>query len=221
LLAYLKEKTFDLGCCVGDIQHSSAAKMEPLLALARRLFDASRPRLGWYVVRGNNDNRRFMRRLGGTDVTVLNNRSVRLGHSAPPLYLVGVDDPHRQWHDVHAALKDVPPDAFKILLAHSPDVIHDAARHAVHLVLCGHTHGGQIRLPSVGAVVTQTRVSRNYSWGLSRKRGTLMFTTCGVGWTLIPLRLNCPAEVVSVTLRRGNAPHVDSLWRTFSRRGRG
>jgi len=211
LLAYLRERTFDLGCCAGDIQSSTAADMETYLALARGLFDASHPRFGWYVVRGNNDSRRFMRRLGRAGVTVLNNRSVRLGLSTPPVYLVGVDDPHHEWHDVDAALRDVPADAFKILLAHSPDVIGDAASHGVHLILCGHTHGGQIRLPSVGAVVTQTRVSRKYSWGLSRKRGTLMFTTSGVGWTFIPLRLNCPAEVVSITLRRGAAPHVDSL----------
>jgi predicted MPP superfamily phosphohydrolase len=210
LLAYLNEKAFDLGCCAGDIQHRSAPRMEISLKLARRLFDACRPRLGWYVVRGNNDHRRFLRRLAGPGVTVLDNRSVRLGHSTPPLCLAGVDDPHRGWHDVETAFRDVPRDAFRILLAHSPDVIHDAARFGAHLVLCGHTHGGQIRLPGVGALVTETRVSQKYCWGLSRKRGTLVFTTCGVGWTMIPLRLNCPAEVVSLPLRRGSGPHVDS-----------
>ena len=212
LLAYLKGQTFDLGCCAGDIQHRSDPKMDTSLALARGLFNATHPRFGWYVVRGNNDHRRFMRRLqsGCPGVTVLDNRSVRLGLSTPPLYLAGVDDPHRRWHDLDSALADVPDDAFKILLAHSPEVIHDAARLGVQLALCGHTHGGQIRLPGVGAMFTESRVSRKYCWGLSRKRGTLLFTTCGVGWTMMSLRLNCPPEVVSITLRRGAASHVDS-----------
>jgi hypothetical protein len=212
LRAYLKDNTFDLGCCAGDIQDRSGPKMETSLALARGLFDATRPRFGWYIVRGNNDRRRFLRRLvaGRPGVTVLDNRSVRLGRSSPPVYLAGVDDPHHLWHDLDAALADVPDDAFKILLAHSPEIVHDAARLGVRLVLCGHTHGGQIRLPGVGAMFTESRVSRKHSWGLSRKRGTLLFTTCGVGWTMIPLRLKCPPEVVSITLRRGDAPHVDS-----------
>jgi uncharacterized protein len=212
LLAYLNDNTFDLGCCTGDIQERPDPKMENALAQARRLFDATHPRFGWYVVRGNNDHRRFLRGLerGCPAVTVLNNASVRLGLSTPPLYLAGVDDPHRRWHDLDAALADVPDDAFKILLAHSPEVVHDAARLGVQLALCGHTHGGQIRLPGVGALFTESRVARKHCWGLSRKRGTLLFTTCGVGWTGLPIRLNCPPEVVSITLRRGAASHVDS-----------
>ena len=74
-------------------------------------------------------------------------------------------------------------------------------------MLCGHTHGGQIRLPAVGAVFTQPRVSRRYAWGLARKHDTLIYTTCGIGWALAPIRFNCPPEVVHITLHRGAGPH--------------
>lgn len=210
LLAYLRTHTFDLGCCAGDVAGLWGVDPDVSLDLARRVFEAASPRFGWFVVRGNNDPRPFMRRLARLGVHVLDNEAVCIGRSNPPFYLVGVDDPHYGHDDLDAALRDVPEDAFKLLLAHSPDVIHDAARRGVELVLCGHTHGGQIRLPVIGAVFTQSRVGRRYAWGLARKGRTLIYTTCGVGWALVPIRINCPPEVVSITLRRGDAPHVHS-----------
>ncbi|HUW56498.1 MAG TPA: metallophosphoesterase [Planctomycetota bacterium] len=209
LLSYLNTHTFDLACCTGDVAGSWGGTSAASLELARRLFQSSPPRLGWFAVRGNNDPRPFMRRLARMGVHVLYNEAVRIGGSDPPFYLVGVDDPHYGHDDLDAALRDVPQDAFKLLLAHSPDVIHNAARRRVELVLSGHTHGGQIRLPVIGAVLTQSRVGRRYAWGLARKGDTLIYTTCGVGWALVPVRFNCPPEVVSLTLRRGRGPHVD------------
>ena len=216
LVEYLGRTAFDLGCCAGDVECSPGMDMRIPRELARKLFAASSQRFGWYVVRGNNDSPRFIRQLDTGAVHVLHNRSVRLGDSAPPLFVVGVDDPDHRHDDLDAALEGVPRDAFTILLAHSPDIIHRAERKKVSLVLCGHTHGGQVRLPWAGPVLTQTRVGRKYCWGLARKLDTLIFTTCGVGCTFVPLRVNCPSEVVSITLRRSSAPHVDSSARAVS-----
>jgi hypothetical protein len=209
LVDYLRARTFDLGCCTGDIGYSTGTHLRRMLGVMRAVLAAARPRLGWFLVRGNNDSRPLLRRLEEEGAYYLVNRSMRLGRS-DVLYVVGVDDPHYEHDDLDAALVDVPEGAFKLLLAHSPDIIDKAQRRGVRLVLCGHTHGGQIRLPLAGALITQTRVGRRYAWGLKRKRGTLIFTTSGVGFTFIPVRINCPSEVANITLRRGDAPPVDS-----------
>lgn len=216
LIEYLRERTFDVACCAGDTQYGAALKRDAPLEIARAVFAATRPRLGWFVVRGNNDSRTFFRRLKGDGVRLLNNQSVRLTGAGEnqmgtvPIFLAGVDDPHYRCDDLDAALEGVPDGAFTVLLAHSPDVIHEAAERGVRLVLCGHTHGGQIRLPLAGALVTQTRVGVGFAYGLTQKRGTTLYTTSGVGYAVVPVRVNCPAEVVDITLRRAPGPHVDS-----------
>ena len=211
LVEVLRKESFDLGCCAGDLEHAPDMDMTCPLALAGELFAAAAPPLGWFVVRGNNDHRRFMVRLGETCCTLLTNQAVQVGNGEPPVWLAGVDDPHKEHDDLDAALADVPADAFRIVLAHTPDVVHDATRRGVDLLLAGHTHGGQIRLPWIGPVLTQLRVGREYCWGLARKGRTRVFTTCGVGWTILPIRINCPPEVVFITLRRGDAPPVDTF----------
>ncbi len=210
LVGWLGAHEFDAGFCGGDLQYGTDAGADVTLAVARTIFAARRPRLGWFVVRGNNDRRSFFKRLAAPGVRLLANESARLLDSAPPLVLAGVDDPHYRHDDLDAALDGVPEDAFTILLAHSPDVIHKAAARGVRLVLSGHTHGGQVRLPFAGALFTQTRVGVEFAYGLSRRHDTWLYTTSGVGYALMPLRLNCPAEVVSLTLRRASGDHVDS-----------
>jgi hypothetical protein len=203
LLRYLEANAFDLGCCAGDLEYACGRATGTTLEHARRVFSASKPRLGWFVVRGNNDSYDFIEKLHGGGVNVLLNRAVRLDDSDGGVYLIGVDDPHRRCDDLDAALKDVPPEAFKILLAHSPDIISSASGKGIPLILTGHTHGGQVRLPGIGAVITETRCSRKFSYGLSRLGDTVIFTTCGIGYAILPIRIGCPPEVVAITLRRG------------------
>jgi hypothetical protein len=135
--------------------------------------------------------------------SILTNAHKLIGDGLSSWYLVGVDDP--RWHcdDLPAALAGVPDDAFKLLLAHSPDILPAAARHRVDLVLAGHTHGGQIRLPWLGPLVTRTRISRRYAWGLTTCGDTLCHTTSGAGCSFPPVRLDCPQEIVLLELVRG------------------
>jgi len=78
--------------------------------------------------------------------------------------------------------------------------------HGVDLILAGHTHGGQVRLPGLGAVFVPSVYGTRYSQGLYRRDETLMFVNRGFGH-LIPIRLGAPPEVVLITLRK---PTVDS-----------
>ena len=210
IVEYLRSIEFDLGCCVGDLQHGSDPRCEAPLAVAGAMLDATRPRLGWFYVRGNHDRPAFVPRLEKLGFHHLRNAHVRLLDSSPPVVLAGVDDPHRRRHDVAAALEGVSRDDFTVLLAHSADIIHEAEARGVRLVLAGHTHGGQIRLPWAGALYTQLRVSNEFAWGPARKGVTTVYTTSGIGTAHLPLRINCPPEIVTLTLRRGSGPHEDS-----------
>jgi hypothetical protein len=86
-----------------------------------------------------------------------------------------------------------------ILLAHDPRRLTEAAELDVPAVLAGHTHGGQIVLPGVGAVA---RRSFPVLSGLGSRDNTWMFVSRGVGTIYVPIRINCPPEVAIVTLKR-------------------
>lgn len=98
---------------------------------------------------------------------------------------------------------DVPPvdDRFRILLAHTPDQIDWACRHGFDLVLAGHNHGGQIRLPIAGPLVSPSRYGVRYAGGTFRKGETLMQVSRGVSGTN-PIRWNCQPEITQLVLRR-------------------
>ena len=86
-----------------------------------------------------------------------------------------------------------------ILLAHDPRRLTEAAALDVPLVLSGHTHGGQVVLPLVGAIAAQ---KFPVVAGLGHRERTTMFVSRGVGTVYVPVRLNCPPEVAVLTLRR-------------------
>ena len=85
-----------------------------------------------------------------------------------------------------------------ILLAHDPRRLAEAAALNMPLVLSGHTHGGQVVLPVVGAVAAQ---KFPVVAGLARREKTTMFVSRGVGTVYVPVRINCPPEVAVLTLQ--------------------
>jgi predicted MPP superfamily phosphohydrolase len=118
------------------------------------------------------------------------------------LCLAGVDPTTArvQAADLQKAVRglETPP---HLLLAHSPDIIHGAALRDIPMVLCGHTHGGQVVLPLFGPPITHTRVGRAFASGWSRHQGTRMYTSRGVS-SHLSLRFRCLPEIPVFTLRR-------------------
>lgn len=111
------------------------------------------------------------------------------------LGIVGLDDPslHR------ADLRCIPPRTpgrFTVLLAHAPNVLdHLDHRHAVDLVLCGHSHGGQWRFPFLRPFWLPYGCS-NRSAGHHQSNGHRLYVNRGLGWSMLPIRLSCPPEIV-------------------------
>jgi predicted MPP superfamily phosphohydrolase len=94
---------------------------------------------------------------------------------------------------------------FRVFVAHWPDYFPPASRAGFNLVLAGDTHGGQIRLPLVGAPVRKTTMPSRYAYGLVREGGATLYTTSGIGTRGVPLRLLCPPEIVVLELHCDNA----------------
>ena len=133
---------------------------------------------------------------------VLLNQTVTIERKRDVVHVTGLDDVNSFYTEAaHAALRQ-PFEGCRIAAVHSPEVADLAARAGVDLYLCGHTHGGQIRLPWGGPLISHLRRYRNYSHGLWRHGDMLGYTSNGAGVSGIPLRYNCPPEVTLITLRR-------------------
>ena len=116
--------------------------------------------------------------------------------------LAGVDDPYlgRQRTDHISRSGD---EVFAIGLVHSPDVVSEWALAGFDLVVAGHTHGGQVRLPGIGAVVTNCSLPTGLSVGLNRVGGIWLHVSPGLGTGRFqPIRFNCPPRVTLLSLRR-------------------
>ena len=101
---------------------------------------------------------------------------------------------------VSALAAKAPPGAPILLLSHTPDVFPDAARAGMGLVLAGHTQGGQVRLPFIGALATFTRLGRGYAQGVFAAGGTTLFVNRGVGTSRLPIRFLSPPEAALIVL---------------------
>ncbi len=135
--------------------------------------------------------------------TLLRNRHVTVDRPGGSLYLAGVDDIWEGQHDLDAALAGIPDGAGVVLLAHEPDFADEvAADGRVDLQLSGHSHGGQIRLPLIGAPVTPW-LGQKYKHGWYQVGPLQVYTNRGLGLVRPAVRLNCRPEITLFTLRAG------------------
>ncbi len=141
-------------------------------------------------------------RCAPREFEVLRNSHYALRLRSSPLWIVGVDDLWWQADDLAAALDSVPARDPKILLCHNPLGIRAASEHSIDLVLSGHTHGGQVRLPVVGSVYGRSKLGERFVEGWNRLNGTQIYIGRGIGKVLVPLRVGCPPEIACLRLRR-------------------
>jgi predicted MPP superfamily phosphohydrolase len=129
-----------------------------------------------------------------------------------PIALVGLTCHHRQDVDgprLRRLAGDLPPDALRVLLYHSPDLAQQAAELGFDLYLCGHTHGGQIRLPLIGALLTSSDYGKRFEMGRHRVGPLTLYVSRGIGMeggSAPRARLLCPPEVTVWTLQGEEAP---------------
>lgn len=193
----------DMIVLTGDYVTFSPTYIWPVAQVLGRL----RARLGVFAVLGNHDFQvdadEMTRALEGHRIKVLRNSHFALASGRDRLWMVGVDDLWWSADDLEAAMRHVPPHDPKILLCHNPVGIHMAAEQRIDLVLSGHTHGGQVRLPVVGGLYTRSKLGKRFIAGWNRLDGTQIYVSRGIGKVLVPLRVNCPPEIACLNLRAG------------------
>jgi hypothetical protein len=141
-----------------------------------------------------------------TGIVWLEQEAVTVSVRGQSLTLAGVACSHHQQRDVERlrqTLDGISTTGLTVLLYHSPDLIREAAGMEVDLYLAGHTHGGQIRLPVLGAIVTDSVYGRRYTSGLFQEGGTTMYVSRGLGFEgswLPRARFLCRPEIVGIEL---------------------
>ncbi len=202
--AIIDGRKTDLCVMTGDFPWCFTADYAPVYDGLDAILGRISARHGFAAVLGNNDTAALIEPLEARGVHVLMNRAIAIREGNDHLFVAGVDDPSDfRGDDLDSALEGVPADAFTVLLAHAPDIARQAASRGVALYLCGHTHGGQIRLPILGALYTNSRAPRRYCGGPWRVEAMQGYTSYGIGTTAVPVRFNCPPEVADIELRRG------------------
>jgi len=155
--------------------------------------------LGVWVVRGNHEDwwpvkdESTFYESAGARLLVNSNAQVRDG-----IWLIGIDDMYAGSPDLERALARVPESAYKLALFHSP-VYFDKMAGRSDLVLAGHSHGGQVRLPIFGALWTPPFAGEYFS-GWFEKQGSKMYVSRGVGTSIFDVRFWCRPEVAIITI---------------------
>ncbi|MDQ3282646.1 MAG: metallophosphoesterase [Acidobacteriota bacterium] len=161
--------------------------------------------LGVYAVLGNHDwwldAPRIRRDFEFAGIRVIDDRAVRLERAGGAFWLAGISDYTEGPHDVRATLAQITDDAPVIAMTHNPDVFPEIPPR-VALTLAGHTHGGQVALPVVGALVVPSRYGSRYAAGAIVESGRHLYVTTGVGTSLIPVRFGVPPEIVFIEVSR-------------------
>ncbi|MBL8761025.1 MAG: metallophosphoesterase [Phycisphaerae bacterium] len=213
----------DIVLLTGDYVHDGPRWIEPAARLFEPLVAPGRVVVG---VLGNHDwwagGRRMADALTRIGVRMIDNarcfydpRSRSLVNDANEsheecLCLAGLGDLKEDHVDFDAALSGVPESMPRLVLAHRPDTAELPELHAprpprIDLMLCGHTHGGQVRLPIVGTPMVPSRYGSKYAAGLVQGPACRVLISRGVGMSILPLRFGVPPEIVEITLTRAPA----------------
>ena len=132
-------------------------------------------------------------------IVVLENQTHQLSRESGDLWIAGVADDMTRSPDVAGTLLQIPDGVPTIILSHDPAQFLDVPKGA-YFTIAGHTHGGQIHLPFVGALITPGRAPREWAYGLIRDAERDMYVTSGVGTSILPVRFNMPPEVAVIDI---------------------
>ena len=167
------------------------------------LLKEFRAPLGVYAVLGNHDwwfdGQKVRRALEANGIKVLENEVAKLDTRGTSFWLVGLADLWTRPQRIGDAIANVPAGVPLIALTHNPDIFPELPQ-GVSLLLAGHTHGGQVRFPFIGSVVSVSRFGDRYVAGHIVENGRHLFVTTGIGTSIYPVRFNVPPEIVLLTI---------------------
>jgi predicted MPP superfamily phosphohydrolase len=197
VMDHCREWEPDIVAITGDIVDSDKHHRWVMPILSRLRW-----RIAAFAILGNHDSWRdvaqIRRRLRSTGLRVLGNGWEQIDVHGRPMVVIGHEGP---WFDPPPDVAACPEEPFRLCLSHTPDNIAWARQHHVDLMLAGHVHGGQVRLPLVGSVFVPSRYSRRFDCGTFQLAPTLMHVSRGLAGQQ-PVRYNCRPEVTKIVLRK-------------------
>lgn len=200
----------DLIVITGDYLNASYRRDPEAMEQARRLLARLTAPFGVYAVLGTPSIDLpdvAPAHFDGTEIHLLRRDviEVDLGQGRK-LALLGLDCTHDLAHDerlLARLARTTTPGTTRLFLYHSPELMPVAPRYGIDLFLCGHTHGGQVRLPGYGALFTSSATGKRYEMGRYDEGGTTLYVSRGIGLeglSMPRLRLFCPPEITLVTI---------------------
>ncbi|MED2839984.1 metallophosphoesterase [Bacillus wiedmannii] len=202
----------DIIAITGDLIDSKSYDPEVSMELIRELVK----KYPVYFVTGNHEKwsgkyNDLEKELKKHHVTILRNEHVSIQKGEQKINLLGIDDPEFVTgnRDEGNVVKDeiikakfeMQPDTYNVLLSHRPEFLTEYADEQIDLVLSGHAHGGQVRLPFIGGVVAPNQgILPTYTAGLYEKQNTSIVVSRGLGNSIIPQRIFNRPELVVVQL---------------------
>lgn len=191
----------DLIVCTGDYVHSRRTTDE-IDTVWPELLRLRAP-LGVFSVLGNHDHWASTERsLHWLDKSGqgIHHKVVPITRNGQRIWLIGAGDFWEDHRDLDKIIGEIPSSECTVVLAHNPDTADTMYNHRINLFLCGHTHGGQVRVPFWGAPVLPVR-NKSYDCGLCyTDTGIPIFISRGIGWAILPVRFNCLPEIAVLEL---------------------
>jgi predicted MPP superfamily phosphohydrolase len=192
---------YDICVLTGDYRARTYGTFDAALEGMEILSTRLRPPV--YGVLGNHDTIRMVPGLEAMGIQMLLNESVRIDRGREALHIAGIDDAHFfRVDNIEKAAQTLPPEQLSILLSHTPEIYKQAAHADFDLMLCGHTHGGQICLPGGVPLTLDSKCPRYMGSGTWRYHNMIGYTSVGAGTSIVDVRLNCPPEIAVHTLRK-------------------
>ncbi len=192
----------DLIALTGDYTTSYRRYIEPCAEALGRLHAPE----GVWAVLGNHDHytdrELTTRALRRAQIEVMNNANTMIRRGPDVLQLVGIDDWSWAGTDWQRAMSGIESSRPSVLLSHQPMVLDMEQTRKVSLILSGHTHGGQIQLPGLGAPARWFMKDMKYNEGLFRRGETQLYVSRGTGVIGLPLRFGSRPEIAVLHLRR-------------------
>lgn len=211
VVSILENEKPDLIVVTGDLIDSD--RMDVSLELMEKISHIA----PCYYVNGNHEARIgktyevLEKKLKNMGVHVLCNQNQEIKRGLGKIWITGLQDPDFEDNEelpseriIDRNLKKLKPNHYdyQIVLSHRPEVFQVYVKNKCDLVFTGHTHGGQIRIPGIGAVaVPDQKIFPVYDQGMFRQNQTYMIVSRGLGTSVIPVRLNCRPEIVIANLK--------------------
>ena len=199
LPALIKNINFNLCVFTGDFRfdiHKPSKTIDELLFPI--INEANRADYPALAILGNHDFLEYtLKIMKDQGLRFLINETIELKRYNHQILITGLDDVHYyRTGNLFEQREKINSDYFKLLLVHSPELYQEAALYGYDMYLCGHTHGGQICLPGGKPIISNSRAPEYFNKGRWRHLKMQGYTSLGTGASGIPLRWNCPPEIV-------------------------